>query len=1605
MDIYKVNYLTSVNRIQKIYVFSGSNPSDLSALFKTDPTNALFRTIFNEDERAYIQSEQIEVEFSTQSIHADDAIGTIKSKVMHQLGNTSSIEEMFMFCMKEYTVSMTMIYNALTQNGRIQLTRNRLDYFFMNIVKDVHGNRIKIDIPDKSVYTYNDLEGLGLDGKKVWVNSPLGKRHVIQERQYPFVCNPFDFRQEDATVDKIIRENIYTLNNNLLLSGGGVIHNNIYLCLAKDILLYRDIPSVIHIYYPLLYTRDIRNIDMLDDERPKLIEESKLKYTPAIFESVDLFYNIHGKSENKLSYVSKGIRNIQLVVRQMYSLKIPTDVLFKIYHASVDTPFVKYNPGDGQEKLIRLYANEKSVDGRKIPYLSKSKIRGFVKTVVPRGHSVAMYFEDLNAQCIVTEQGDISVSISFSEPVSEKQLDDLLFAKLNPKLELFREYLAQHGYAISIYNGLYHNTTDIKDMSYESSIYIKKPIDLKNIHGCVSSIFVVENDNIKEGIVARYKRVANFNQMTSMEAFIVEKQKAGTDYRDIVVQLVDVYPDITQNDAIDLVGKLASELQVERGVRKNVIDLKSNPGFRTQITFNAISSEVTVSIKGIDDIQYLRLVPIYIDTLIQLTQFKTKMGVMPKTIKAICGTRHKENVVFDEVVPETDKSYNERVDADADADADAEKDQAIESGEEVVGDDVEPVDDSDDGSEYTEDALDLFFGEDEESDEESETSGENKPMVAGGEPSSSVMNNDDNDDNDDNMVRNIEGMKLNNPYYFQKRMQDRDPALIMTEKKGKFKEYSRICHENVRRQPVILTQGEMDKIKKNHPEFLREDRDVMKYGSTPDNQYYYVCPRYWDLKRNTLITPKEIKDNQLEDKIIPLKAKTVPDGKYIYEFSNPADGSQTPYPGLIPEKHPDGLCLPCCFKNWKPDSQVERKKRLCMGKEVAKKTKTEKDDYILGPGKFPLNQDKWGYLPTNIQSILKHKHTECVVGKPCVLRHGVEYSKTQSFVACISDALYYVKNGGTVPTIRELKTKIVSTLTLDNFITYQNGNLVTEFYNDKVVVPDTQPKYRESRLYARTRNDESKVRFFKKACNSLEQFVKFLEDDTVEIDYTYLWDLVSTPHPSLFENGINLVVFKSPHTDTTDDLNVVCPTNHYTSRMYDPHKPTLILYNEGEYFEPIYTLIRVFDKNNKEIKGVIQLFKDSDANLSPEIKYIFELIIKPFYEKMCKPMASMPRIYKAKHPILLDKLIELCIEHRYTIKKQAVNLQGKVVGLFVKLATVDATGVIPCYPSSINNTYEYDFVVEDYFWKDYQKTVLFLQNVRKDTQGLIPCSPVFKVIEDEVIVGVITETNQFIQLSVPEPVSNVNDNLKDMRNNNYVVNKNASALKSTDDVIVQNQGVDEEREVFVKKIRLETRFYEAFRNTVKVLLNDTDNTSHRDVIEASVGNIGMMYSQKLEAVDTQLRELVGNMAIFVKDYNYNLINEIHTCITKTDDNKCKAESPICSVVSDGKCQIVLPKTNLLNGIDNEKNYFLRMADELIRYKRIQQFMFRPQVYLSFGKVDYSINDDEMVVLQSTLTDDFFENLYETHPNPFVMSNTYDIAHPSVAEVYSNEVTV
>jgi hypothetical protein len=97
----------------------------------------------------------------------------------------------------------------------------------------------------------------------------------------------------------------------------------------------------------------------------------------------------------------------------------------------------------------------------------------------------------------------------------------------------------------------------------------------------------------------------------------------------------------------------------------------------------------------------------------------------------------------------------------------------------------------------------------------------------------------------------------------------------------------------------------------------------------------------------------------------------------------------------------------------------------------------------------------------------------------------------------------------------------------------------------------------------------------------------------------------------------------------------------------------------------------------------------------------------------------------------------------------------------------------------------------------------------------------------------------------------------------------------------------------------------------------------------------------------------------------------------------------------------LPKNNLLTGTDNEVYYYGKMADELIRYRRINAYIFNPQKFQSFGKKNYNIHEDELIVLQSVLTQDYFENMERENVNDFVKFNAYDVANPKSSQVYDN----
>jgi hypothetical protein len=92
----------------------------------------------------------------------------------------------------------------------------------------------------------------------------------------------------------------------------------------------------------------------------------------------------------------------------------------------------------------------------------------------------------------------------------------------------------------------------------------------------------------------------------------------------------------------------------------------------------------------------------------------------------------------------------------------------------------------------------------------------------------------------------------------------------------------------------------------------------------------------------------------------------------------------------------------------------------------------------------------------------------------------------------------------------------------------------------------------------------------------------------------------------------------------------------------------------------------------------------------------------------------------------------------------------------------------------------------------------------------------------------------------------------------------------------------------------------------------------------------------------------------------------------------------------------------MNNLDNEDIYYSKVADELIRYNRIKQFMFEPKVFLSFSDIKYNLNENEIILLQSLLTQDYFEDLVPKPDSKYITFNTYDTVEPNTSIKYDNE---
>ena len=1705
-------------------------------------------------------------------------------------------------------------------------------------------------------YTYTNIANLKLEAKPRIINISLGQETSFQ---YPYTANPFDTEHADPFLEIHAGEIINTTNKMVLIDYGLFIDNTIYLVSAEDAFVYAAESSgaadaaaaaspgfgkpvyesyIAALYYPYLsafrYDKPMTSLekgsaeasgetdaatihsrDTLLLHKAKLFEADKRILNDKFMlqtANIKLLNDIYERRTSEHNYLDNGIRGVEFMIHPETPYNQSLDAVFKLIHCSDSIPYIKHNPGKKRDNIYKLFISGISKSGRKIPHLPKADIFRLIKTTA-RKKSVAIYLNYIYSNpdipdhkathmtipiiCEFYPDGSIYVKLFAKYSFTTREIEEIILATVNPVLRVIKERVEQGGFQMTLFTRLHHPQIELINLEHFAQLPITRNIEIKQMIKCISSAFNEVEGSLKKGIILRYKRVSNYNDMSSQDAYIIEMMNKRQSDKDIIDGLRDNYA-LSDQEARSKLASFLSALQTQQfsRFRGGAIRIKNNPGFLTKITKGAFNNILTVEISNINNILYLTQLHAYIDSIIRIYQNPSTTNIPYEKIAELCmnadvavgksatvvkpaavGKGDKEPMdVMEEIVPVIKKS-NPAPSASAPATS-----ASTPATEPIFGFEIERKPEKKEEI----DLFDLLQDDDDEDDDGDGDGGDgdgggSQFGGAGAAAATAAAGGEQEED-----LSDITGMELANPNPFSKRIQERDPVIHLNEDVGKFNAYSRSCPWNVRRQPVILTDDEKARIDREHPGSYSHS---ITYGSDRSKQYHYICPRYWSLKHNTSLTEEEVKSGKYGT-VIPQKAKKIPKGANVFEFTDDKyhidekGNYKQHYPGFLKkDAHPKGLCVPCCFAQWDKPAQTARRQeceakkfesvRMDISKPVAAaaaaadapvdaaaaapplaaaaaaavappvvfapaeqvKLNEMKDERILSADKFPLENNRMGYLPTQLQKFLFTDNTNCQVSlknasmkkdTPCFIRRGVEPNDRQSFVSAV--AYYYIesisaeKQSATlvssaapslpaaaaaaksataaaaavslepltiqgdstkedilkkvtdtikknamvlsqrtalsassnpvagaaaeeaadippgyesddqtpvamtprisneaasgakasvakkpqdfIPTIREMRKLIIQSLDIDMFMMLQNGTLVDSFYNpNKELLPEeVLLKYKISRQLP----NETFIRI----CNAYENFIAYLDDDSSIIDHTYLWDIISRPNDRLFKHGNNIILLEIPDDDITNNVKVICPTNAYSGEVFDINRKTIIIMKRYQFYEPIY----LFESKSNGKFSILGRFALKSKTLMPKIRHIIETV-RDTYFAYCRLHVSQPREYKYRMNLPAHNIAKMVRDAGFNIEAQVVNFNGKVIGLQIsqtisKLIKSSVAkkhyerkhwkGVIPTAVSApIGSDLAPPMVLmnEEELWQmSYHETVDFLKevhhHVKKITKKDLYCQPKVKVVEDGLIVGVITETNQFVQVSVEaDPQLNQNDELPTITESNHLI---------ADEVVSRTptaEAADKTRERYVRNIRLETNFYNVFRNTARSVLNRPENKAAKDDIDKIISSPFVIYTNKLSQIISHMKRMLSKYISFIR-YTKNtlkMVGEISGCIAN-DDETCGKKS-YCLKEFGGMCKLLLPQRNLMfENIDNEIAYFGKLADEMIRYERVKLFMFEPTKYLSFQDVKYNLRENEIILLETFITQEYFENMEPADANPYIHQTNFYTVAPSNA---------
>lgn len=1548
-DVYNFCLLDSNGNPHKIYIFSNSE-------------QIKHEQLFSESELLEFEKYKTEFIYCDQYIYNDDNIKNIKRKILSELKGDVYYDEIYLFANSNVNLNIEHIFKNISKNT-FDINKSQFIQFNKNI-----KNEIKVN--SNTIFTIDDLYELGLPDK-INIDIPLGKT-FSSDTNLLFSANPFNvMNTSDPVFDNTNINNLITFDNTLL-NDYNISNNTIYVTCAIDILSFAEQNNLsseyfIDIYFNSLKKYDINNLIQLNSNKKNLSknEDNKVNSnTKKYNEQIDLYRSIYYNNDKSIDYLENGINNVNFNIYMNNYNSLPLDALFKILHASKNTPFIKFNPGKRKENVFRIFSIEKSKNGKNIPFISQNEINKLSRTIGNGYRQISFYNlinidnNDYTVIIELSEKSTFNIKINSNEFFDVNIIDNVVSTVLNPIIKNINYFIEQYGYNLEYYSKYSEHNIKVTNIDYFKSLQLVKSFQFKKYKNFINNLFVTIDDSKPNSFInLTYKRVSNYKQTDAIKKIIYNMYNVNN-INGMISNLIDEF-NITEDEAIQNIRDFESTFNMVDGRPSNNIDkIIENPGFKSTITFIPASDEIHFMVSNIDSFNYIQNLNIYIDTIFRISQYYDTIKLPKKSLDKI-NKKVDTDIIEDQPLTDMptiikpveikkinfddDEIFNVNQIEDKDIDIDIEEDETGDS-------------DSDGG---------IFFDDDDIEDDEI-MGGSKKDFTKQGVQ--------------------LDGMPLEKPNLFFKRLIAKEPELFLTKKDRNFSAYSRICQHNSGKQPVILTDDEKNYIDENYPHSYTNS---FRYG-TKNTKYNYICPKYWCLKTNSSMTEEDVKDKKC-GKIIPTGAKTVPPGHYVLQLHN----NEVDYsPGFLDKKkHPDNKCIPCCFKEWDSKLQIDRRKECIEGivkKDDKKKNKDTYNnyDYIIS-AESSVQQGRYGFLSYEFELYLNEDYSNKInpdnihqlkKNKPVLLRYGVEPHKTQSFISCLSQihySLWFDKKGGPnkVDTLIQFKKKLMDAIDIDMFISMQNGSLINMFRPKQRTDIDINP-YVNNKAYKKLDpKNEDQILFFKDIISSYQNFIKYLKDDNVLIDHTYLWDFISSKDSGLFREGLNLIILQKPDNDHTDNIELICPTNAYSGMLFDNRKPAVIMIKNDDKYELITLFELKEDANTSTFKPIFSI--NERGKLDQYKDTIFEIISNIINHK-CKPIPNA-KINEFLQNIPPYITYETLLDNGYNINGQVMNFQGKCIALLVNRNSPRDV-VVPITPRNIFKNIDIKFMDDDSIYSDYLYTVNILKQIKIDTNNKVLCKPQIKIIEDGLIVGILTETNQFVQI-IP-PSENVhNDGIKEVNRTNYV-----SVEKE-----ILNSKPNEERFDIYNRIKLETLFYNAFRNTVKILLNNRLNKDVKKKLIERIKDDKIIYKQKVKDIEQLIRYFVEKYVKFVKYETEALkkIDNISTCFSENKNNKS-----YCAFEKSNNV-LLIPDKHLLSEYENNKIYYYRIADELIRYKDMQQFILNPKIIVTANNIEYNINNNEFIIIESQLEsgDTCYFNNIEKINNDYAENVTYDVSMP------------